>query len=263
MKYVIFTLFVSMALAGPLSLGAASDNGMISACENAVNCEIYQDDEGKLDVRFKAGQEPGTDAYEKLHKSSKVKRDDPNYPQTHVTFAHEAQWWGYGIDIVGTLHTLTDMCHDTGSCVDSEPGSTTVDVMSPDMGRATTDTLTLTAEMREHIIEAVQASYRLDGITDTQTTQIGTPMGVPDEVTGTSLTDWTPCTISKAPKEVIIFLQSVPKAMTAWVSVTMKMERVENWFCKKGAPTAAAISSVLGPPGTGLSAVFGTIAVFC
>ena len=203
----------------PLSQGAFPKSDAISRCEQAVNCETYRDAKGRLRVRFKEGQEPGTSAYEELHKTTKVKRDGAT---TSVTLTDDTIWWGCSIDVVDTLGHVADICKESGSCLISEPWSETVDWADPDASTSGTDTLTLSATgnypswLRNGIVDAVQAMYSADGIITTQDTQIQVQEGFNQNGPIYTL---KPCTISKAPQEIDIVYFSASNVMEATVQV--------------------------------------------
>ena len=273
MNYLALTLFASTALAGPLSSlfprDASSQTDVISRCENAVNCETYQDDKGKLRVRFIEGQEPGTEAFDNLHKSTKKGKRDGG-ASTSVTLSNDTIWWGCGIDVVSTLAHVGDVCKTSGSCLTSEPWSETVDWADPNAGTSGTDTLTLSATgnyppwLRDGIVDAVQATYSANGVITTQDTQFQASEGFNQNGPIYSL---QLCTISQAPQEIDIVYFSAPNVMEAIIQVIATVQPVNNGFCAQGVAQGlalvGAISSAFGAWGAGIGAIFGTISAVC
>lgn len=271
MKYLSLTLFASTALAGPLSSlslrSASSKSDVISRCENAVNCETYRDSKGTLRVRFKAGQEPGTEAFENLHRSGKVKRDGAS---TSVTLSDDTILWGCGVDVVSTLSHVGDVCKTSGSCLTSEPWSTTVDWADPDAGTSGTENLTLSATgnyppwLRNGIVNAVQATFSAKGVIDTQDTTFQAIEGFNEDG---PIYDFEPCTISKAPQEIDIVYFSAPNVMEATIQVIATVQPVNSGFCAdgvaQGTALAAAIASAFGAWGAAIAGIFGTVSAVC
>ena len=271
MKFLFPALFAPLALAGPRSpsfpRNASSQSDVVSRCENAVNCETYRDANNKLRVRFKDGQEPGTEAFENLHKSLKGKRDGAS---TSITLSDDTIWWGCAVDVVSTLNHVGDICKTTGSCLTSEPWSETVEWADPSAGTSGTDTLTLTAQgnyptwLRNGIVDAVQATYSAKGVIETQNTQFQANEGFNQNGPIYSL---QPCTISKAPQEIDIVYFSAPNVMEATIQVVATVQPVDNGFCAtgeaQGTQLLGAIASAFGAWGAGIGAIFSTISAEC
>ncbi|KAG8527316.1 uncharacterized protein KY384_008060 [Bacidia gigantensis] len=265
MKYLSCALFASVAIAGPLLSRAPPNSDVVSRCENAVNCETYHDDNGKLKVRFKEGQEPGTDAYNQLHKFRKVKRDGAS---TSVTLSDSTIWWGCDIDVIQTLDHIGDICKTSGSCVTSEPWTTDVKYVDPGDVQPESDVLKISATghyppwLRNGIVEAVKATYSADGVIDSQTTEYSAITG-PSDYMGGPKVSMQQCKTSKAPQEIDIGFFSAPNIMEATIQVIVTVEQVENGFCSKGLPLAAAVTSAFGAWGAGIAAIFGTVSATC
>lgn len=273
MQYLALNLFASMALAGPLSSSsrpnADSQMDLISRCEMAPNCETYQDANSKLRVRFKEGQEPGTKAFENLHKSLKRKEDDRT---TTITVSDGTIWWGCGIDVLSTLDHVGDICKTSGHCLETEPWTQNVEWADPDAEGSGEDVLTINAEgsypvwLRNGMVDAVKAVYSAKGIIETKTTKYRTNEATSSGSHWGTSDSYKDCEISKAPQEVHItrFLNG---AMEGDIAVTVTVQPKKDGFCDSPAGQAAqlgsAVSSVFGAPGTALAAIFGVIQASC
>lgn len=90
---------------------------VIARCEKAVNCEIFTTDNGKTNIRFTKGTEPGTDKYKQLLVDHRRlhKRDDQ--VTTHVTIGSNTLNYGPNgaSGEPGAFNNLWDVCGES-SC---------------------------------------------------------------------------------------------------------------------------------------------------
>ena len=265
----LLTLLATTAFAGPLPKSGKSS--YISACDAADNCETYTDPtSGYVNVRFKAGMEPGTDDYNTRVAGSHAKRQS-GYPQTQVTIGDDTIYWGCDIDPVATLDHVGDVCATSGQCISNSPWTESVDYLGPDVTEKTPEPLTISAVgtypswIRNGLVQAVQAVMSADGVVNTTAMTYITQDG-PISSQGITIVDHT-CNVAQAPSFIGLGVYSAENVLEATISVTVSVQVPESGFCAMASQAALAgsVAGAFDAEGVGapVSAVFGTISAVC
>jgi hypothetical protein len=133
----------------------------IQACLNASNCETWTDDKGRTRIRFKPGQGPSDEAYNK-----RIGKRALGELRTQVTMSDSKVAWGCGKDPYLVLGNIEKICADSGACISNTPYETDIKYVEPcdgcTAGHAHDETLSITAtgtysrELKNAFIEAIR-----------------------------------------------------------------------------------------------------------
>ena len=139
-SYKVLSLFAVLAATSPVvtrdknggttivSRGRDTDELSLDRCKNAENCEIVDDPFWGKSIRFKNGQEPGTEAYKKMRKRNEevimkrreagntISQRDDSGGNTIVTTSDQSINFGSvrASGEGGVYHHLYDLCHEGG-----------------------------------------------------------------------------------------------------------------------------------------------------
>lgn len=90
----------------------------LQACEDAINCEVVEDNSTMPRIAFKPGMGPGSAAFDRLV----TKRDDDGTVVTQVALSDHLIEYGCSgdTDVSAMLGNLDQICKNQGSCIEKE-----------------------------------------------------------------------------------------------------------------------------------------------
>ena len=273
----LFALLATTALSSPLISSdsllptRSTQPNWITSCEAATNCETYTDPTtDQLNIRFKAGMEPGTDDYEMRHDPTKVKRQG-GYPTTQVTIGDGLEFWGCDVDPVATLNNVSSICATTGQCV-PDTWSLPVTYVTPTADVSAAETLSITATgtypswIRNGLVAGVQAAMSANGLVVENTANYFVNTGGDNHASGQQSNAFS-CSVATAPNFVGLGVYSAPNTLEATIAVSIAVTTPDPGFCGEGVAQVSALSGAMvgafGAAGAALGAIFGAVSAGC